>query len=367
MKNISHLLLAAILFFFFSGSANAQQRPVSGKGKLEYSGLFDTYYVRGPMNWTLGAGMFKYGGTVNDIFGSNFSYGFSLGGNYKVWPRTYFGADVTYLTLGAKDINSNRNITFSTWGLEFAPYCRFNIIDDVILRHQEKSSDPKFFKPYALLGVAALYYNASSTYAPVDSATALNYPAGTYKNSGAPITLAIPVGLGGSFYINPKFSVLAELVYRYTLSDMLDAAKGNPKVGNDGYISLNVKLQFTPEAKIKKKKPTFDGYLEPMSPEQKARIDSANKAKRQLLEDQIKRQQFIEDSTRIADSTQQANEQLEIQKKEEEELRKQQEEEERIRKQSEAPQKGKKKGKSSSNNGWGTPAPANKKEESSGW
>ncbi len=366
MKKQIALFLATVLSFFFSLSLNAQQRPVSAKGKLEYSGFFDTYYYRGPINFTLGAGLYKYGGTVNNVFGSNPTYGISLGANYKVWPRTYLGADLTYITLSSSDQNTQRNIKFSTSGVEFAPYIRFNLIDDIILRHQEKTSDPRFFKPYALLGIAALYYNASSTYSPTDSATALKYPTGSHKST-SPITLAIPVGLGGSFYINPKFSILAEVIYRYTLSDMLDAAVGNPKAGNDGYISLNVKLQFTPEAKFKKKKPAFDGYLEPISAEQKAKIDSANKAKKQLIADQLKRQQFVEDSTRIADSTQQANEQLELQKKEEEELRKQAEEEERIRKQNEAPQKGKKKGKSSSNsNSWGAPAPS-KKEEPSGW
>lgn len=366
MKKQIVLFLSIVVSIFASTAIHAQQRPVSGKGKLEYSGFFDTYYVRGPINFTLGAGLYKYGGTVNDIFGSNFNYGFSLGANYKIWPRTYLGADLTYLTLGAsKDLDSKRNISFNTWGIEVAPFIRFNLIDDVILRHQEKSSDPRFFKPYAMLGVAGLYYNAASTYAPTDSVVASNYPAGTYKNT-SPITLAIPIGLGGAFYINPKFTVLGELVYRYTLSDMLDAAKANPKVGNDAYISLSIKLQYTPEAKTKKKKPSFDGYLEPLSDAQKAKIDSANKAKRQQIEDQIKRQQFLEDSTRIADSTQTANEELEVKKKEEEELRKQAEEEERIRKQNEAPAKGKKK-KSSSNNSWGTPAPANKKEEPSGW
>jgi len=364
VKNKAALFLVIFLSFLISGALQAQQRPVTGKGKLEYSGFFDTYYTRGPVNFTLGGGLYKYGGTVNDIIGSNFSYGFSLGANYRIWPRTYISADLTYLTLSGKDNNSLRNITFSTWGIELAPYLRFNLMDDVVLRHQEKTKDPMFFKPYALLGIAALYYNAASTYAPTDSVVAASYRPGAYKNT-SPITLAIPVGLGGSFYLSPQFSILADVVYRYTLSDMLDAAVGNPKVGNDGYVSLNLKLQFTPEAKPKKKKPSFDGYLEPLSAEQKAKIDSANAAKKRQIEEQIKRQQFLEDSTRIADSTQQANEQLEIQKKEEEELRKQAEEEERIRKQNEAPAKGKKKKSSSSN--WGAPAPANKKEEPSGW
>lgn len=364
----SVLLFTLLLGFVLSTiETKAQQRPVNNKGKLEYSGLFDTYYTRGPINLTLGAGLFKYGGTLNDVFSSNFTYGVSLGANYKVWPRCYVGGDITYLTLGSKDMDSKRNYSFTGWGLEIAPHFRFNLIDDIILRHQEKSSEPRFFKPYVLVGVAALYYKATATGAPTDSATAINYPAGTFTNK-SPITLAIPAGLGGSFYISPKFSLLAEVLYRYTLSDILDAAVSNPKTGNDGYLSVNLKLQFTPEAKAKKKKPSFDGYLAPLTPEQKAKIDSANKAKRELLEKQIARQKFIEDSTRIADSTQQANESAAELKRQEEELLKQQQEEERLRKEAEQKNNGgKKKGKKSSGDSWGGQQAPAKKEDSFGW
>ena len=69
--------------------------------------------------------------------------------------------------------------------------------------------------------------------------------------------LAIPAGFGLSFDISRRFSVLTEVIYRYTFTDLLDGVSevyGNPEI-KDSYLTIDLKLQWTPWApRIKKEK-----------------------------------------------------------------------------------------------------------------
>jgi hypothetical protein len=74
------------------------------------------------------------------------------------------------------------------------------------------------------------------------------------NEGGGGISPIIPVGLGLSWRISNKVSLITEASYRYTFTDMLDgiSERGNPK-NKDGYILIDFKLQIAPWAPSKKK------------------------------------------------------------------------------------------------------------------
>lgn len=238
-----------LLSLFIASNLHAQQ-----KNKLEYSGFFDSYYHRGPISYTLSGGLSAYTG---DLCGGlpcqTFNYNFGIGLNYKVWPRTVFGVEFNYFTLGATDEVKNRNISFTSTNYELVVYGRFYFIDDIVRVAADRSRKYKKVKPYFTLGAGGLLYTPVSTYyaPPVDSifrTEGVSYPG---------ITAVFPAGFGLQYVISPRVSVIGELTYRLTLSDYIDdvgAVRGNNKGLPDSYGFFNIKLQVTPSAPAKKKK-----------------------------------------------------------------------------------------------------------------
>ncbi|HTF80308.1 MAG TPA: hypothetical protein VL947_01230, partial [Cytophagales bacterium] len=84
MKNFSLYTLLALTLGLFA----------QNKKDTEYSGFFDSYYFRGPLNFIIGGGVTGYSG---DLYKRQPSYILGVGASYKVWPRTYFGAQFNYL------------------------------------------------------------------------------------------------------------------------------------------------------------------------------------------------------------------------------------------------------------------------------
>lgn len=219
--------------------------------KIEYSGLFDSYYYRGPLSFTLGGSLNFYAGDLaKGTPGTKFKPGFSLGVNYKVWPRVMFGADFNYFQLASQDWLKRRSISFTSTNMELDLYTRFYLIDDRITRASQKHK-LKFLKWYIVGGVGGIRYNPSSTYYAVpDSAYMIS------ENKGFPgMTLVIPFGTGLQFNLSNRTSIVTELVYRYAFTDYLDGVsmRGNPGK-KDGYLSFSAKVQYSPWGKKAKKK-----------------------------------------------------------------------------------------------------------------
>ena len=227
------------------------------KGKLEYSGFFDSYYYRGPMSYTLSGGISGYNGDLCGGLGcQTLNYNFGVGFQYKVWPRTSFGAEFNYFTLGATDEVSFRNISFTSTNYELIISGRLYLIDDVVRVAADRGRKYKKVKPYFTLGAGGVLYTPVSTYfaPPVDS---------VFKSEGRlypGITAVFPAGFGVQYVITPRVSVIGELSYRLSLSDYLDdvgVVRGNYSGLKDSYGFFNIKLQITPSAPAKKKKKTL--------------------------------------------------------------------------------------------------------------
>jgi hypothetical protein len=234
-----------------------------GTRTREYSRVFDTYYFRGPISYTGSFGLASYKGDLSSkVFGTPGPV-FSIGANYKLWPRCIFGAEFFYLKMASKDARPERSIGFRSSNMEFDLYGRLLLIDDIQRKGKDKISKPGKFKPYIMSGIGFLKYKPKSyTYgSDTDSLSSLKEGI-RYPRWG----VVIPVGVGLSVFITHRVSLIGEVNYRFTFSDYLDdvSKRGNP--GNkDGYTSLSLKVQYTPTApKTKKKKthtppPAYDG------------------------------------------------------------------------------------------------------------
>jgi hypothetical protein len=221
---------------------------------LEYSGFFDSYYHRGPFNYTLSGGLAGYSGDLCGGIGcQKLGYNFGLGFSYKTWPRVYFGGEFNYFTLGATDEVKTRNISFTSTNFEIIAFGKFYFIDDIVRVAVDRKKKHKNLKPYFTMGLGGLVFIPKSTYDSIPADGVLKSEGLTYPG----ITAVFPAGFGLQYVITPRVSILGELTYRLTISDYLDDVgliRGNNKGLKDSYAFVNIKLQITPAAPAKKKK-----------------------------------------------------------------------------------------------------------------
>jgi len=213
--------------------------------KREYSGLFDTYYYRGPVSFTGGLGMAAYNGSLGTF--TSPSYAFNLGASYKIWPRIALGAEFLYYQLKGSKTTDSITSSFSSSNMELDLYGRFYLIDDIVRVAPDRNKQPKLIKPYLTTGIGFLRYSPTLTYS-IEGTNTSGAPKAT---SASGITMAIPFGGGVAVGVSPRISILADVTYRYTLSSNLDAIGSQTK---DGYLLACVKVQFSPFVPVKKKK-----------------------------------------------------------------------------------------------------------------
>jgi hypothetical protein len=249
MKFVGILCMALLTLSLSFSPANAQF-----KRSREYSGFFDTYYFRGPITFTLGAGISAYKGDLSSgiDFGS-MGYGVSIGANYKVWPRIAFGGEFSYYTLNGKDHIAERNISFTSTNYELYGYGRFYIIDETVRLSKDRVKERSLtlIKPYVMSGIGLTMFSPKSTNNGSLSDAALGGPEATSYSTITPI---IPLGLGFQFQPSFRWSFVLEGAYRFTFTDYLDdvSARGNDGK-KDGYGFVTFKIQFAPSAPKKSK------------------------------------------------------------------------------------------------------------------
>ena len=217
----SSLLIACFLLMAVAGFSQSKKR------KLEYSGFFDSYYYRGPVNITIGGGLSVYSGDfAKGLISTTPGFNFNIGANYKIWPRIYLGAEFSYFTLAAKDYDSARGVVLNTANMEFDVYGRLYWLDDIVRRSPDRRKI-RTIKSYFIAGAGIV--KTPSTFIP-----------------------AFPVGLGFSYTFSQRVSLLAEYTQHLIFSDNLDGYTGGTK--KDGYGLLSFKLQYTPTAPRARKK-----------------------------------------------------------------------------------------------------------------
>ena len=229
-------IFTSFAFFLLLNSMLLAQK----KKQIEYSGFFDSYYYRGPFSVSAGMNMAGYIGDLGFMPGANLSPGFNLGFNYKTWPKTYFGSEFNYYSLGGGiTSDSTRKISFSTKVYELIGYGRFHLIDRKILFKSDIDKSPQRIRPYITIGFGAIYYDPKASIAG-DTLFLKKYE-GVQSST---VTFVAPISLGFSFYINKRFSVLTEFGYRYALTDALESLNKVNTSGFDSYSTASLKLQY---------------------------------------------------------------------------------------------------------------------------
>jgi hypothetical protein len=243
--------------FFFSiflallsiSQISAQKNKKDG---IEYSGFFDSYYFRGPLNITLGGGLTSFNGDVCKFMQCSPSYYASLGVSYQVWPRTYFGAELSYVNLtGAR--NDNLNYGFTNSIFQFEAFGRFLLLDKKVTRHSQLKDKPYLIRPYIYGGIG-YFHNAMST---ITVNPDLPFFAGDTARFAYPKNgFEVPVGIGFQIWFSHRFSIMPEFIYHFALTDQLDGIQLNSDASTmDSYATIGLKIQITPTApRVRKKK-----------------------------------------------------------------------------------------------------------------
>ncbi len=225
-------IFLALIVLCLSYTAGAQS-PLGILPEREYSGFFDSYYYRGPLSFTGGAGISMHMGDLSNGFYSSPGFAFNVGANYKVWPRTMFGVEFQHFSLSGKS-NDSIPLTFAgiNWGINF--YGRLYLVEDIIRKAADRRTNKKV-KPYITAGVGFVRYNVTGLVVPASG-----------------ITPAFPAGLGIECKISPKLQIIPEYTHTFTFNDRLDGVVLGK--GKDGYGMLTLKVQYSPFAPKRKKK-----------------------------------------------------------------------------------------------------------------
>jgi hypothetical protein len=229
------ILVSILLGLFFGFTAKGQQK----RKLIEYSGFFDSYYYRGPLNITIGGTAAGYIGDLGVLPNPSFSPGFNIGVSYKVWPRTYFGGEFNYLKIGSSTKDTSGNVVFTNTLYELIAFGRFNLIDRGILFKNDINRRPQRIRPYITLGVGAIYHS------PKVAVTDTNFLKSYHSANSSNIAFVLPASLGFAFYISKRFSVLTEFGYRYAFTDGLDGISKLGTSTKDSYVTASLKLQYT--------------------------------------------------------------------------------------------------------------------------
>ncbi len=140
----------------------------------------------------------------------------------------YLSAKLNYAfgIISAADSNSSsaqlraRNLSFTTTLFEVSVIGEFNFMKYI------PDVSKSIFTPYIYLGVGALNYYPSTVY------NGQKYGVRGYETEGEskpyPVTaLTIPYGVGVKYNVLGKWTIAADIGYRYTNTDYLDDVSGN--------------------------------------------------------------------------------------------------------------------------------------------
>jgi opacity protein-like surface antigen len=228
------VLFFVLLTFCLSYKIGAQtlKQTLGVSNKREYSGFFDSYYYRGPLGITGGAGTSMYMGDLSNGYGTP-GFAYNLGVNYKFWPRTVFGIEYHHQSLAATS-NDTIPVSFkgSNWGLNF--YGRLYLIEDIIRKAQDRRTNKKV-KPYITAGVGFIRFKSTGT-----------------LGAKSALTAGFPAGLGIECKISNRLQIIPEFTHMFTFNDRIDVAPLGG--GKDGFSQIVLKVQYCPFAPKQKKK-----------------------------------------------------------------------------------------------------------------
>lgn len=200
--------------------------------------------------YTIGGGVSNYNGDLGgldldkginfflfDMELTTFKYGFYGSYRYNLNHRHASSVSLYYGKVYGDDkltnnvYRNNRNLNFSSviwelsWNYEFyiirqSPGHLYNIKGAKGLKGNKWDS-------YLFIGIGAFYYNPKSNGIPLRLLGTEGQGIPGEKPFYSPVSLAFPVGFGGSYRISRKIKIGTEFGYRFTTTDYLDDVSGN--------------------------------------------------------------------------------------------------------------------------------------------
>lgn len=144
----------------------------------------------------------------------------SLGALYYINPRVGIRGEFSWVTLSAKDEQSNdegkiqRNLSFQSGNYELNVSGVVNLIPNGRRFYQRPD-----INLYIFGGVGGLYFNPKAV---LDGKKYPLQPLQTEGVSYSRFTLVLPYGIGGRFKVNPFINVSVEAGWRKTFTDYID-------------------------------------------------------------------------------------------------------------------------------------------------
>jgi hypothetical protein len=237
-------LLSTLLLASFSAHTALAQETAERR-KRHYTAQARPYY-RGPVRFTLGAGVGLYNGYLAENLTNNLpGPSISLGALYMMRPHLVVGGEFTYFQLGAKDQIPERGIAFQGRNESLVGFIRYEFLHDEG-EFAGARSPAALIKPYLKAGAGFLLYNPKS-YRGTDRPLPTTEYLPPEVNDYPAMALVAPVGLGLVFRLTPKINATAEAAYYFTSTDRLDdvSQRGNPNL-KDGYGLVELKLEYAP-------------------------------------------------------------------------------------------------------------------------
>ena len=261
--------------------------------------------------YTVGGGVSNYNGDLGgldldeginyflfDMELTTFKYGFYGSYRYNLNHRHASSISLFYGKITGDDkltnniYRNNRNLNFTsiiwepTWNYEYyiirqSPGHLYNIKGAKGLKGNK-------WDMYLFIGVGAFYYNPKANGVPLRYLGTEGQGIPGEKPYYSPVSIAFPVGFGGSYRFAKKWKLGTEFSYRFTTTDYIDDVSGNyyskdklqqykggasvalsdPSTGSnpgwtaegeqrgdpkykDGYLSFLIKLTYLPRKKYK--------------------------------------------------------------------------------------------------------------------
>jgi len=237
--NLSTKCFLPFFIFLLSISSYSQTE----KRTLKYSGLFDTYYYKGPIKFIGHVGSVSYNGQGNERvnFKSGSLYG-GMGIGYQFLPYSMLVAEANVMNLGYDyTLGDDSKVSFSSNNFELNLHSRIYLLSDHrITKRQDIQKGFRTVKLYLLAGIGFTWYKAQVD---INDTTFI----GQKKPHYAAI---LPLGIGVEYRLSDKISLLGELSRRFWLSDEDPI---NQEMMS-GYHTASFKIQYSPWGIKKKKK-----------------------------------------------------------------------------------------------------------------
>ncbi len=218
------------------------------KRAVEYSGFFDSYYNRGPLQYQGGIGVASLRSDLNDKWApGDLNVAFRVGLAYQWWARTLFSVDFHYMGLNSKATIDGLDYKLTNTGKELTASMRLYLVYDRVIKHAQRDGKHKLIQPYVTVG-AGLLQNKPTL-------TVTNGVTSGEVTRNSQLAFVVPVGLGADIWVSNRVAVVPELSYRFTFQDKLDALDQDIYSGNnEGVFVATLGIRFNPAGKKKPKK-----------------------------------------------------------------------------------------------------------------